>query len=77
MGKKGKNSVQWKGPKYSSDTVARTMITASCKKLFLYKFSTKNNMYMCRYASQRSLHALINITKIHYTSGVSDYTNKV
>ena len=45
MGKKGKNSVQWKGPKYSSDTVARTMITASCEKLFLYKFSTKNNMY--------------------------------
>ena len=29
MGKKEKNSVQWKGPKYSSNTVARTMITAS------------------------------------------------
>ena len=65
---------QWKCSKYSSDTVARKLITASCKKLFLYNFSTKNNMYMCRYASQRSL--LINIIKMHCTSGVSNHKER-
>lgn len=67
---------QWKCSKYSSDTVARKLITARLvvKKPSLHKFSTKNNMYMCRYASQRSL--LINIIKMHCTSGVSNHKER-